>query len=93
MKDGRDACCRHYLDEGFTKSAIAERLGISRKAVTRWIRSGDLDRELDEPPRYRPRPPVPRKLDPYRGDHRGSATGVSEAVVGAAAGRDPGRRL
>lgn len=57
---------RHYLDEGLTKRAIAERLGISRKTVTRWIQRGDLDRELDELPRYKARPPVPRKLDPYR---------------------------
>jgi transposase len=57
---------RHYLDEGLTKSAIAERLGISRKTVTRLAQSGDLDRDLDEPPRYKPRPPVPRKLDPYK---------------------------
>ena len=43
------------MNEGLTKSAIAERLGISRKTVARWIRSGDLDRELDEPPRNKPR--------------------------------------
>ncbi len=58
---------RHYLAEGLSKSAIAEQLGISRKTVTRWIQSGELDRDVDEPPRYRARPPVPRKLDPYRG--------------------------
>ncbi|MEZ4423051.1 MAG: IS21 family transposase [Gemmatimonadota bacterium] len=57
---------RHYLAEGLSKTAIAERLGISRRTVTRWIQSGALDRDLDEPPRYRPRPAVPRKLDPYR---------------------------
>lgn len=57
---------RHYLTEGLSKKAIAERLGISRKTVTRWIRQGDLDRDLSEPPRYGPRPAVPRKLDPYQ---------------------------
>jgi transposase len=57
---------RHYLAEGLTKTAVAERLGISRRTVSRWIRSGELDRDLDEPVRYKPRPPVPRKLDPYR---------------------------
>ncbi len=57
---------RHYLAEGLPKRAIAERLGINRKTVSRWIRSGDLDRDLDEPPRYGPRPPVPTKLDPYK---------------------------
>ena len=49
---------RHYLTEGLSKTAIAERLGISRRTVTRWIQSGELDRDLEEPPRYRPRPPV-----------------------------------
>ncbi len=58
---------RHYLAEGLSKNAIAERLGISRKTVQRWIQNGELDRDLDERPAYKPRPSVPRKLDPYRG--------------------------
>ena len=29
---------RHYLAEGLSKLAIAERLGINRKTVSRWIR-------------------------------------------------------
>jgi transposase len=37
------------------------------RTVSRWIRKGELDRDLDEPVRYKPRPPVPRKLDPCRG--------------------------
>lgn len=57
---------RHYLDEGLSKTEIAERLRISRKTVGRWIRSGELDRDLDEPVRYKARTPVPRKLDPYK---------------------------
>lgn len=57
---------RHYVAEGLSKRAIAERLGINRRTVTRWIRAGDLDRDLEEPPRYGPRPPVPTKLDPYK---------------------------
>lgn len=57
---------RHYLAEGLTKTAIAERLGINRKTVSRWIRGGELDRDLDEPLHYKPRPPVARKLDPYK---------------------------
>lgn len=57
---------RHYLAEGLTKTAIAEQLGISRRTITRWIADGELDRDLDEPPRYRARPVVRRKLDPYR---------------------------
>lgn len=57
---------RHYLEEGMTKTAIAERLGISRRTVSRWIEKGELDRDPDEPPRYKPRPPVRRKLDGYK---------------------------
>lgn len=57
---------RHYLAEGLTKTAVAERLGINRRTVSRWIRSGEFDRDLDEPVRYKARPPVPKKLDPYR---------------------------
>lgn len=57
---------RHYLAEGVSKSAVAQRLGISRRTVSRWIRNGELDRDLDEAPRYKARPPVPRKLDPYK---------------------------
>lgn len=58
---------RHYLEEGVPKSVLAERLGVSRRTIYHWIETGQLDRELDgEPVRYRPRPPVPRKIDPYR---------------------------
>lgn len=59
---------RHYLEQGLTKTAVAERLGISRRTVYYWVDSGQLDRELDaEPVRYRPRPPIKRKVDAYRG--------------------------
>ena len=57
---------RHYLAEGLSKTAIAKRLGMSRRTVSRWIRNGELDRDLEEAPRYGPRPPVPHKLDPYK---------------------------
>lgn len=58
---------RHYLAQGVTKRALAEKLGISRDTVHRWIREGDLDRDLDrEPVRYGPRAAVTTKLDPYR---------------------------
>jgi transposase len=59
---------RHYLEQGLSKTAVAERLGISRRTVYYWVESGQLDRELDdEPVRYRARPPVARKVDAYRG--------------------------
>jgi transposase len=63
----RRVLLRHYLEEGLSKAEAARRIGISRRTVSRWIQNGDLDRDLDEPVRYKPRPPVPRKLDPYMG--------------------------
>ena len=39
---------RHYLEHGTTKSALARKLGVSRDKIHRWIRDGDLDRDLDE---------------------------------------------
>jgi hypothetical protein len=53
-----------YTNESST--AIAEKLGVSRRTVYHWIETSQLDRNLDaEPVRYAPRPPVPWKLDPY----------------------------
>ena len=58
---------RHYLEQGASKSALARQLGISRDTIHRWIRDGDLDRDLDATPvRYGPRRPVPTKLDAYK---------------------------
>jgi transposase len=57
---------RHYLAEGLTKTEIARRLEINRRTVSRWIRNGELDRDLDAPVQYKPRPPVACKLDPYK---------------------------
>src|SRR5262245_23299435 len=56
----------HYLEQGTSKSALARQLGVSRDTIHRWIRAGDLDRDLDdEAVRYGPRPPAPTKLDRY----------------------------
>jgi transposase len=58
---------RHYLEQGTNKSALARQLGVSRDTIHRWIRDGDLDRDLDtDPVQYGPRPPVPTKLDRYK---------------------------
>jgi transposase len=58
---------RHYLEQGVSKSGLARQLGISRDTIHRWIRAGDLDRDLDAGAvQYGPRPPVPTKLDPYK---------------------------
>jgi transposase len=58
---------RHYLEQGASKSALARQLGVSRDTIHRWIRDGDLDRDLDATPvRYGPRQAVPTKLDAYK---------------------------
>jgi transposase len=59
---------RHYLEQGVRKSELARRLGVCRRTIYHWIETEQLDRELDdEAVSYRPRPPIVRKLDPYRG--------------------------
>jgi transposase len=59
---------RHYLERGLSKAEVARELGVSRRTVYHWIATGQLERELDEAPvRYAARPPVERKIDPFRG--------------------------
>ena len=58
---------RHYLEQGLTKTELAKRFGISRRTVYHWIETGQLDRDLDSHEvRYRPRPPVVTRLEPYK---------------------------
>jgi transposase len=58
---------RHYLEQGASKSALARQLGVSRDTIHRWIRDGELDRDLDTAPvQYGPRRPVRTKLDAYK---------------------------
>ena len=58
---------RHYLEQGASKSALARQLGVSRDTIHRWIRDGELDRDLDTTPvAYGPRRAVPTKLDAYK---------------------------
>jgi len=58
---------KHYLAQGASKSELARQLGVSRDTIHRWIRAGDLDRDLETTPvRYGPRRPVPTKLDAYK---------------------------
>ena len=46
---------------------MARRLGVSRDTIHRWIRAGDLNRDLDgEPVRYGPRRAGLTKLDAYK---------------------------
>ncbi len=59
---------RHYLEQGVGKTELARRFGVSRRAIYHWIETGQMDRDLDSKAvKYKPRPPVPRKLDPYQG--------------------------
>ena len=59
---------RHYLEQGVGKTELARRFGVSRRTVYHWIETGQLDRDLDaEAVKYKPRPPVARKLDPFKG--------------------------
>lgn len=59
---------RHYLEQGMTKTAAAEQLGVSRRTVHYWIETGQLDRGVSEGTvTYGPRPAVPCKIDPYKG--------------------------
>jgi transposase len=39
---------------------------MDRRTINRWIAAGELDRDLDDPPAYAPRPRRPGKLDPYK---------------------------
>jgi transposase len=57
---------QHLLDDGLSKTAIAQRLGVSRRVIYHWIASGQLARDLDAPP---VRHAVLRatKLDAYHG--------------------------
>lgn len=58
---------RHYLEQGAKKSELAEKFGLSRRTVHHWIKTGQLDRDLDEQAvRYKPRPAVAKKIDAYR---------------------------
>ena len=64
----RRVLLRHYLEQGISKTELAERFGMTRQTIHRWIREGELDRDIDaEAVRYGPRPPVERKIDPYKG--------------------------
>ena len=64
---------RHLLDEGLKKTDIAARLGVSRGLNYHWLRTGQLDRELDALPAHRMRVTGPSQARAVRSDHRRSA--------------------
>jgi len=41
---------RHYLEQGVGKTELAERFGVSRRTIYYWIKTGQLDRDLDDEP-------------------------------------------
>ena len=53
---------RHYLEQGLSKTAIAECTSISRRTIHHWLATGQLDRDPDAAIRY---PPRATKLDAY----------------------------
>jgi transposase len=55
---------QHLLDDGLSKTAIAQRLGVSRRVVHHWIATGQLTRDLDTAP-PRQYPPRVTQLAPY----------------------------
>lgn len=53
--------------EGYRRPAIARLLGINEHTVGRWMAAAELDRDLDDPRRYYPRPVArPAKLEPSK---------------------------
>ena len=59
---------RHYLERGVSKTELSRRFGVSRRTIHEWIETGQLDRDLEGGgTRYRPRPAVEHKLEPYKG--------------------------
>ena len=62
----RRVLLKDYLDQGLSKTAIAERLGMSRRTIYHWITTHQLERDVDAEVHYRPRAPVPTKLDVYK---------------------------
>ena len=57
---------KHLLEQGLPKTEIAARLGVSRGLIYHWLRTGQLDLEVDALCTPRARRSVATKLDPYK---------------------------
>jgi transposase len=56
---------KHLLDQGLKKTAIAERLGVSRRLIYHLITTGQLECDLSVRWRHRTRASAAPKLAPY----------------------------
>ena len=72
LSNGGLILLRHYIQEGLSKSAIARKLGISRRTVHRYLKSGQHEAS------YGPRPKRRSKLDPFETYLRGRLEDYSE---------------
>ena len=82
---------RHYLAEGLTETALAERLGISRRTVTRWIAQfeANLSDKARDPDFRDDIPPLLRRGITWDLDDAVSL--VSDAIIAALPG-EPWKR-
>jgi transposase len=56
---------KHDLDTGWSKTAIARQVGVSRRVIYHWLATGQLNRDLSPlPPRQAT--PRPTKLDRFK---------------------------
>ncbi|HTZ50847.1 MAG TPA: helix-turn-helix domain-containing protein [Spirochaetia bacterium] len=54
------------LEQGWYKTALAVKLGLSRRTVYRWLETGQLDRRVHgEAARYKARPVVSHQIDAF----------------------------
>lgn len=57
---------KHLLEQGLKKTDIAARCGVSRRSIYHWIKTGQLDRDVDEFVAVRVRNARPAKLEAYK---------------------------
>lgn len=65
----------HYVEQGLSQTAIAQKLGVSRRTVYRYVKAGKTT------PRYGPRAPRGSQLEPYRNYLQGRLRDLPELSV------------
>ncbi len=58
---------RHYLERGVSRAELSRRFGVDRRTIHRWVRGGQLERDVGGGTQYTARPAVEHKLAPYKG--------------------------